>query len=220
VLRSAVALDPDFAAAWGNLGICFGNIGEPDSGLAADRQALSRPERLDEWRKLHFAANAAMLSGDIASALALSERVVQLYPEVAAGHVNRGVYLELSGRLIEALQSQRTAEKVSPFGPDQIVLGNQCGLLLELGRPEEARQLIPRLRGSYGLGAPMWIDAVAGRWPAAESLATALRTNPNADDFRRDQAAWVLAAAQGSRGEVGAADRTLRQAQSEAEGAP
>ncbi|TMQ68732.1 MAG: tetratricopeptide repeat protein, partial [Candidatus Eisenbacteria bacterium] len=217
VLRRALELDPDFAGAWGSLGFCFSNLDEPDSALAAFRQALARPHRLDEFRRLNYASQVALLSGDISGALADNERLVQLYPQSSIAHNGRGYLLQSAGRLSEALESSRTAEKVSPFGPSQQVLLNQFSDLLELGRADEARPLVSRLRGSSGVGAPMWLSAAGGNWPTAESLATMLQSNPTSDDDLRAEAAWVLAAAQASRGQVRAADHTLRQMQSEAE---
>jgi len=63
----------------------------------------------------------------------------------------------------------------------------------------------------------MNIAVAAGQWSSAESLATALRSTSAADDDLRRTAATILAAAQASRGQVRAADQTLRQAQSVAE---
>ncbi len=217
VARSALALDPDYPGPWAIIGFAFGNLGEPDSGIQAFRQALARPERLPERWKLLWSASLAYQSGDVAEALALSEKLVQLEPQYFSAYNNRGAYLDGAGRHSEALESFRTAERVSPFGPQPIVLNNQFGALLALGRADEARALLPRLKGGFGMGAPMWIAAAGGRWSAAESLATALRGNPTADDIRRAGAGWVLAAAQASRGQVRAADQTLRQVQSEAE---
>jgi len=215
--RSALGLDPDFALAWTGLGFSFGNLGEPDSALAAFREALARPERITEEARLWVTTAVHSLSGDLAGALAASEQNVQLAPQGMYAHLNRCACLASAGRLSEALESARAAERVSPFGPNQQVLGAQFFLLLQLGRVDEARALVPRFRGALALEAPMYVAAAAGQWPAAESLATVLRSTPSADDDTRQAAATVLAAVQASRGEVTAADRTLRQAQLVAE---
>jgi Tfp pilus assembly protein PilF len=215
--RSALALDPDYANAWMGLGYSFGNLDEPDSALAAFRQALARPERLTEEERLLGAPIIPFYSGDMAGTLVAIDRAVQFNPQSVYAHVNRCYYLSYAGRLSEALESARTAEKVSPFGPNQVVLQNQFWILLLLGRVDEARALVPRFRGALALGAPMNVAAAAGQWSAAESLATVLQSTPSADDFNRRRAATVLAAVQASRGQVTAADRTLRQAQSVAE---
>jgi tetratricopeptide (TPR) repeat protein len=122
-----------------------------------------------------------------------------------------------AGRWSEALESAKAAERVSPFGPIQVTLLNQLECLLVLGRLDEARLLLPKLRGSLALEAPMDIAAAAGHWAAAESLAAVLQSTPAADDDLRRTASTILAAVQASRGQVRAADQTLRQAQSVAE---
>jgi tetratricopeptide (TPR) repeat protein len=215
--RSSLALDPDYANSWLGLGFALANLGEPDSALAAFREALARPERLTEEWRLRVAATVLSLSGDLAGALAASEQIVQLAPKSMFAHLNLSGYLASAGRLSEALESARAAERVSPFGPNQLVLNNQFLLLLQLGRVDEARALVPRLLGGMALQAPMHLAAAAGQWSAAESLASVLRSTPSADIFARWNAAEVLAAVQASRGQVRTADRILREAQSVAE---
>ena len=215
--RSALALDPDFAGAWLTIASSFGNLGEADSAIHAYREALARPGRLDEKWQLRCKAALAEWSGDNAGALALSERHVLLYPEHFPAYLHRGHYLFRAGRLPEALESYRMAERVRPFGPTPVLLGHQLRALLTLGRIDEARQVARRLTGRPALGAPMWIAVAAGQWPAAESLATTLRANPAASEELRLDAEWMLAAAQAAHGQARAAERTLRLVQSEAE---
>src|SRR5262249_9643909 len=230
VERSALALDPDFASPWLIMGTCFGNLNELDSALAALRQALARPDRLPERGRLGSLAQFAFLSGDlagapaaqgrggaVAGALAAQERVLQLAPQAGPAYDNRSFFLLSAGRFSEALESAREAERVSAFGPTQITLANQFWSLIWLGRLEEARHLVAKLRGQLALGAPVDIAAAAGQRAAAESLPTVLRSAPGADDGHRRTAAAILAAAQASRGQARDADQMLRQAQSDAE---
>ena len=214
--RRAIALDPDYAGAWMGLGYAFFNLNEPDSALAAFREAQARPDRFTDGG-LFCALVISYLTEDIAATLALSDRQVQLNSQNPWVYVNRSAYLSSAGRFAEAVESARTAEKLSPFGLSQAGLYNQFSNLLRLGRVDEARALVPRLKGNLALEAPMKIAAAAGQWAAAESLATVLRSTPSADDDVRRTAATFQAAVQASRGEVRAADQTLRQAQSVAE---
>src|SRR5262249_41484263 len=71
-------------------------------------------------------------------------------------------------------------------------------------------------RGRHALGAPLDFAAVAGQWPVAESLATALRSKPSADDDLRLKAAVLHAAVQASRGQVRPANQALAERQSAA----
>jgi tetratricopeptide (TPR) repeat protein len=215
--RRALELDPDMATAWAEMGFCYGNLDQPDSALAFFRQALARPERLSEEGRLLVGAQVAVLSGDLAGALAAQEQAVQLMPQVQGALCNLSALLIWAGRFREGLESAREAERVSPFGPTQPALANHLWSLLMLGQVDEARLLVPKLRGNLALEAPMDIAAAAGQWAAAESLATVLRGAADADEDLRRAAATILAAVQASRGQVEAADQTLRQAQSVAE---
>jgi tetratricopeptide (TPR) repeat protein len=157
------------------------------------------------------------MGGDIEQTLAASEQQVQLDPQIWTAHNNRAAYLMSAGRFSEALECARTAESVSPFGASQQVLGNQFWCLLWLGRTDEASTIVPRLTGDRAQEAPLDIAAASGRWATAESLATVLWSNPTAGDDPRYTAATTLAAVQASRGQVKAADQTLRQVQLVAE---
>ncbi|HET9253432.1 MAG TPA: protein kinase, partial [Candidatus Eisenbacteria bacterium] len=214
--RSALAHDPDLSSAWGVIGYAFMNQDEADSAMQAFHEALAcPPERLPQASRLFYESALAGLRGDHSSALSANERLVQLVPDNAWAHNNLGSLLADTGRLEDALESYLTAEEVSPFGPNQQILGNRFWLLLRLGRLDEARKVAPRLTGSLALAAPMQVAQAAGQWSAAESLASALRRNPGAYEDVRAEAVWTLAAAQASRGQVKTSDETLRQLQLE-----
>ena len=218
VARSALALDPDYAGAWSTIGVAFSNLGEPDSALEAFTQAHARPGKLSERDRLWNEPMVAELKGDLPGTLASSERLIQLHPLFPYGHATHGVYLARAGRWAEALESYKTAEKLSLFGPAQIMLANELGALLMLGRIDEARRLAPRLTASRYQASPLRLAMAAGDWGAAESLATVLRGSPTHPDVRRI-AGQHLAVVQAARGQVQASERTLRQGQSEAEAA-
>ena len=218
VARSALALDPDYAGAWVTVGVAFSNLSEPDSALEAFTQAHARPGKRSERDRLFDETVVAGLKGDLPGALASGERRIQLDPLSPFAHSTHGVYLAQAGRLAEALESYRTAEKLSPFGPSQLELGNQFFALLILGRIDEARWLAPRLTASRYQASPLQLAMAAGDWEAAESLATVLRSSATHPDVRRI-AGQHLAVVQAARGQVQASERTLRQGQSEAEAA-
>ena len=218
VARSALALDPDYAGAWVAIGFAFSNLNEPDSALEAFAQAHARPGRLSERDRLFDETVVAGLKGDLPGALASSERLIQLQPLFPSAYTMQGVNLGAAGRWAEALESSKTAEKLSLFGPSQILLYNQLGALLMLGRIDEARRLVPRLTASQFQDRPLRVAMVAGDWEAAESLATVLRSPATHPDVRR-RAGRDLAVVLAARGQVQASERTLRQGQSEAEAA-
>jgi len=208
--RSALSLDPDFAGAWGSIGFAFGNIGEADSALAAFDEALRRPGRLTEMRRLVFQAHVAAIRGDMQGALKAIDQALQHDPAFAPAHDNRGAYLSQLGRYEEALASYRRWAELSPFGRGP---GNEFFTLVGLGRLAEARQLTQHLKGGLARTAPGVIAIAAGDWAAAESLGSALERNPEATAGDRATATSWVAVAQAARGSVGAAAQSLRRGQ-------
>src|SRR5262249_26232409 len=152
------------ALGWAGLGDCYANLDEPDSALAAFRRCQLHPERVTELGRLFNRARIADLSGGIEGALSSNEELVPLAPQTATALNNRSYYLSCAGRLSEAVEAAKAAERVSPFGPSQQVLNNQFWNVLLLGRMDEARSIVPRLKGYSALIAAMQYPAVAGQW--------------------------------------------------------
>ncbi|MBL8288051.1 MAG: tetratricopeptide repeat protein [Rubrivivax sp.] len=100
--RSAIALDPDFADAWLNLGVLLGNAGRLAEAIALYRQALVR---LPREPLLHF--NLAVMledAGRAAEALAAYDRCLGIDAEVADAHFNAARLHELLGHSREAIR--------------------------------------------------------------------------------------------------------------------
>lgn len=100
--RSAIALDPDFADAWLNLGVLLGNAGRLTEAIALYRQALAR---LPREPLLHF--NLAVMledAGRAAEALAAYDRCLVIDGDVADAHFNAARLHELLGHSREAIR--------------------------------------------------------------------------------------------------------------------
>src|SRR5262249_17523173 len=80
LLRTALALYPDFAMAWRRLGVTFASNGELDSALACLDQALKRPQRLTTAERLTIEANRAMYAGDPQASIEALGRALQYDP--------------------------------------------------------------------------------------------------------------------------------------------
>ena len=211
--RSALSLDPDFAAAWGVIGFAFGNLGEPDSALAAFEEALRRPERLDEERRFRYTAAAAFLRGDVQGSLATLDQSLRHDLSTNWTYNNRGNSLLVLGRREEALASYRLAAEFGPFGPNQLILDNLFAALLGLGRLGEALKVARQFKGGLAEVAPGQIAVAAGDWTAAESLGRKLERNFEAPAEDRAAGAWQMAVAQAAFGSVNAAAQSLRREQ-------
>ena len=198
IFREALALDPDFAIAWRRLGVSFGNIDQPDSGLAALDQALRRPHRLTAIQRLEVEAARATNIGDLGAALATYDRLLQA-DSSAQFAVGRAFVLEGMGRLEEALEWTRRAERGSPFGVPGFMRINEIRQLERLGRVDEARELARNFRGATP-GLRVAIEVRANNWATAERMADSLLADPGLDDNRRTGLLLGLASAQSARG--------------------
>jgi tetratricopeptide (TPR) repeat protein len=210
--RSALSLDPHFAAAWLPIGYSFEGLGERDSALAAFEEAQRRPDQLREGSRIACSSAIAELQGDSQGALEVLDQGARLLPELAWIHNNRGALLGSLGRREEALASLRRAEQVSPVGPSQMVLLNEFIYLLTPGSLDEARGVARRLKGGLAAVAPAQLAVAAGDWAAAESLGRALQSDPHAAANDRIGIS-PLAVALAARGSVRAAEQALQQDQ-------
>ena len=210
--RQALALDPDFASAWGNLALHFANVGKMDSSVAAMDEALRRPWRLTTKGRLHFEAFRASNGGDLRGALAAYDRILQDDPTNGSALVNCSIVLCNLGRIQEALELLRRAEKTEPFGVNQIEYGNEVYYLGQLGRFGEAREVLRNLRGLNGLTARAENEIAAGNWSAAESLSTALIGDPRAAGDQYEYATILLANTQAACGALRTAAATFDRA--------
>jgi len=210
--RQALALDPDFASAWGNLALNFGSVGKMDSSIAAMNEALRRPWRLTTRNRLAFEAFRASVGGDLRGALAAYDRILQDNPMNGSALVNCSIVLASLGRIQEALELLRRSEKGEPFGVNQIQYGNEAEYLGCLGRFGEAREVLRNLRGLNGLTSRAEIEIAAGSWSAAESLSAAVIGDPRAAGDQYEYATILLANTQAARGALRTAAATFDRA--------
>src|SRR5262249_8021342 len=76
------------------------------------------------------------------------------------------------GRVEESLERFQKGIKQYPFGPTEAMWGGLATRLLELGRFDEAREACAHEKSPFGALQRKWIEQAAGRWAAAESIAT------------------------------------------------
>ena len=144
--REALERDPDFASAWGSIGMGFLNLGQSDSARVAFKEVMRRPERLTE-RQLRFnqALFSSFLDWDLEKGLGEWGRLVNENPSAGGYNINRGVVLTALGRLEEAQQCFLQAKEASPFKPGFVVLNDIAMGYTVLGRYDEARKWIPMI---------------------------------------------------------------------------
>jgi len=210
--REALAIDPDFAAAWMLIGWGFNHLGQFDSSRVALEEALHRPERLTELERLFAEGSVANYKNDLAAALAAHDRLVRDYPSSSA-YSNRSTVFAAMGRYEEALRDNERAVRLEAFVPKQWILSNQFVYLLTLGRLAEAEKVASKLQGGTGRLAALGLATAGADWARAESCATALLVDPTTDRDVRVRAAIAVASEEAARGRVAASHRMLDQAQ-------
>jgi Tfp pilus assembly protein PilF len=163
-LRAALALDPAFAAAWGNLGYTLACAGRPAAAEPAYRRAIEL-DPLEPHNSLNLGA-LLTLQHRLDAALAVYGDALALHPFVPALHSNLGMTLASAGREEEAESHYRQALALDPA--HRKAAFNLAYLLLRQGRWEEgwqrldARDWIDVLQRHIGL--PRWQgESLAGR---------------------------------------------------------
>jgi len=211
--RKALALDPNFASALCTMGYAFINLGQVDAALGAFRDALRRPDRLSDRARSNSQVAVAELEGNLSSAVADYDRILERDPLNWGAHSNRGYLLYRAGRYEEALAGLKGAFEASPFGPSQILLANQFMSLLALGRLDEGREVARSFRRNPAQSAPVWIALASGNWAVSESLGSTLEANPTASQEMRRLGALAVGSAAATRGAIGTAERAIRRAE-------
>jgi serine/threonine protein kinase/tetratricopeptide (TPR) repeat protein len=196
--KSALALDPQFAAAWRALSAAYSNMGFPDSGLAAVNSALGWPDRLTDQQRLVAEGFRAGYLGDDSANAAVQEQAHRLY---GGSPANLSQVLDRLGRVSEAAGLFEDWERSAPFGLRPLELSDLTAYLLALGRFDEARRRAASLSGDIGMLARLRVAVWTADWPAAESLATGLLDRTRIPRWRTD-ALWTRASVAAAQGRV------------------
>jgi tetratricopeptide (TPR) repeat protein len=169
LMKEALDLDPDFAAAWAGMGVALINMGRDDDGLRALEEALERPERLSEMSKAFYEALIEPMRCDSGEGLEHMDILVSRYKQ---GYNLRGCALLTKGRLAEAVDMFRNAIETAPFGPNDIVLYNMTVTLIFLGRYDETGEYIRQMPSQWVRSyMQLLIASATSDWARADSMA-------------------------------------------------
>jgi serine/threonine-protein kinase len=120
--KQAVALDPDFALAYAELGSCYStlidtNVIEPQTGLPLARAAIEKALNLDDTLAQARYVNADLKKADYdwIGAEAEIQRALELNPNLAAAHTAYADMLSNMGRADESVREIRRAQELDPL---------------------------------------------------------------------------------------------------------
>jgi TPR repeat/Glycosyltransferase family 9 (heptosyltransferase)/Tetratricopeptide repeat len=116
LIRRAIAINADYAEAWGNLGNVLTVRGEVDEAIAAYRRAIELNSDLAEAHS--NLGNALRESGRVDEAVAACRRAIAISPGFAKAWGNLGNGLKEQGKFDEAMEAYRRAIALDPKSPE------------------------------------------------------------------------------------------------------
>jgi adenylate cyclase len=181
----AVALDPQLADAHIALGKVFLNMGQ-DYATAKREFETARALEPESSGVLFWCAVAALVSGDMANAIQLTQQAAAKDPLDGETDIMLGQSYYYAGRLEEAQIAYRKALDLIPARPG---LGSDLGVvLLAKGEREEALQAIVRDEDSDERDA-----ALAGAYYIVGRISEARSTLANLEATRAETNAYAIA---------------------------
>ncbi len=139
-LKRAVELDPNFAMAYGTLGVCYNNLGARTLSLEALHKAFDLRERASEREKLYISAHYYESTGEIDKAIEIYEQWKQAYPRDSVTCDNLALLYGTTGQQDKALANGQHAMQID--AKDVYSYQNVAGTYMQLGRYDEARAII------------------------------------------------------------------------------
>jgi TolB-like protein/DNA-binding winged helix-turn-helix (wHTH) protein/Tfp pilus assembly protein PilF len=140
--RKAIALDPNNAMCHMFLGMVLSQ----EKKFVEASAMLRRARELDPLFPLMFAnsANAALTAGEPQEAVEFASQAIAINPEFWVGYLHLGRAQRALGNYDAALEAFSTAEKLSGDSSSR-AMALRADLLVELGREDEARDVLARL---------------------------------------------------------------------------
>jgi serine/threonine-protein kinase len=211
ILKKALALDPNYAPAWAELGVATGLGVNRRSDVPVDRQEAEAVSYLR--RALELAPNLAYAHAALA--------MVQNFPPELEGEVRKAVALDpndaetwtwagnfyaLQNRHEEALVARNRAAEIEPFWVNAVA--NRLNSLVALNKQQEVKNELARVAAT---GDPVLL--AKARWIVAENSdhpGDAIRILLQLRLSHPEEAAWVDTRISGSLTQIGFLDEAMR----------
>ena len=144
--KRAIELDPNFAVAYGSLGLTYGNLQQPSLAAENIRKAYDLRARVSEREKYRIEAlYYSYVTGELEQASQVYELWNKSYPLDAIPPGNLGyIYTEL-GQYEKALAKTEESQRLEP---DVVGYFNLMGIRLALNQPDEAQKALDQARAA------------------------------------------------------------------------
>ncbi len=136
--QRAIALDPNFAVAYGALSASFMDLGESSLAIANAKKAYELRERTSEREKLAIESTYDwVVTGDLEKAREVYELFVRTYPRDPDAHFNLGNLYDNLGQYEKGLEEARESLRLEP--DSELNYGYLAYSYLTLNRLHEAK---------------------------------------------------------------------------------
>jgi eukaryotic-like serine/threonine-protein kinase len=139
--KKAVALDPNFAIAWTELGVASGNTGQTRQSQDSIKKGFELKERASEREKLYISAHYYdEVAGDSEKIVEIYEQWKTTYPRETLPWDNLALRYEGLGQPEKSLQNASQAMRLDP--KDNYAYQNLADAYIGLNRFEEAQAVV------------------------------------------------------------------------------
>jgi eukaryotic-like serine/threonine-protein kinase len=144
--KRAIELDPNFAVAYGSLGLTYGNLQQPSLAAENIRKAYDLRARVSEREKYRIEAlYYSYVTGELEQASQVYELWNKSYPLDAIPPGNLGyIYTEL-GQYEKALAKTEESQRLEP---DVVGYFNLMGIRLALNQPDAAQKALDQAQAA------------------------------------------------------------------------
>jgi Tfp pilus assembly protein PilF len=159
-MKHAIELDPNFALAYGSLGVIYSNLNQTKLGADYMRKAMELRDRATEREKFHIAGlYYSFATGELEKANETYALWKKVYPRDLYAYINLGSNYMIQGQYEKAAAETREGLRLDP----SLAIGynNLTQIYLALNRFDEAKTTIDEELGRRLEGVPLHLNIYA-----------------------------------------------------------